>query len=478
MTQFARVGRGTPRRWSTRSGWNLGRQGALVLGGLVGGLLAGERHAAASGVAWHQATLATFGWGMFEPSVSVDGRFVAFRSAFDFVGENLDVNFEIFLYDRDTQLISQVTHTSSLFGNFEPKITPQGDAIIFRSLYNFVGANADGSFELFEYTVATGAFKQLTSTPGSATVSSAKLSADGSTVVFLSNFDGTNDVMRYRRATGALLGVTNLPPGCVVSNPTVNADGTIVAFRSNHNIGGLNPDFSFEIFRWVEGAGTMPVSNVPQLNESPSIDGSGRFIAFLSRANFVGGNPGFNREIFIADTERGGFTQVTPSFNIGKHLEPVFSPDGSFVAFESERDPIGLNPDKNRELFRYVVATATLVQETQTIGGASINGLSDPAAINYVAISGDGAHLAYRNEHLLDPRSDDPAPEVNLEVFVAAIAVPPAPVFGDLNGDGLVGEADLAICLGAWGTNSPIADLDENGNVDVVDLSLLLGAWS
>lgn len=480
MAQVARVGRGTPTwcppRWSSRGERSSARPTASLIAALiaaVGGIAGG---ASATGVAWHQATATTFGWGMFEPSVSADGRFVAFRSAYDFVGENPDVNFEIFLYDRDRGLISQVTHTPNLFGNFEPKVTPDGSAVVFRSLYNFVGTNGDGSFELFECTLATGAFKQLTFTPGSATVTSPHMSADGSTVVFLSNADGTNDVMRYRRATGVLSGVTNLPAGCVVSNPTVNADGTCVAFRSNHNIGGQNPDFSYEIWRWSEGGGFQAITGSSQLCEVPMIDGSGRYVAFISRGNYAGSNPGFNREIFIADTLRGGYVQVTPSFNIGTHLEPVFSPDGAYLLFESERDPIGLNPDRNRELFRYVRATATLEQETQTIGGVSIVNLSEPAAAYYVAISADSTHLAYRNEHVLDPAAGDPGPGANLEVFVAALD--PQPIPSDLDGDGSVGPSDLAICIGAWGTADAAADLNDDGTVDLNDVSILLGAWS
>lgn len=59
----------------------------------------------------------------------------------------------------------------------------------------------------------------------------------------------------------------------------------------------------------------------------------------------------------------------------------------------------------------------------------------------------------------------------NLGVGTAACTCPP-----DLNGDGLVDSADLAILLGGWGGSGP-ADLNGDGNVDAPDLSLLLGAW-
>jgi hypothetical protein len=53
-------------------------------------------------------------------------------------------------------------------------------------------------------------------------------------------------------------------------------------------------------------------------------------------------------------------------------------------------------------------------------------------------------------------------------------------ILGDLNGDGSVGPADLALLLGSWGTCSDLcckADLDLNGTVDSPDLALLLGSW-
>ena len=52
-----------------------------------------------------------------------------------------------------------------------------------------------------------------------------------------------------------------------------------------------------------------------------------------------------------------------------------------------------------------------------------------------------------------------------------------APCTADLNLDGNVGPADLAIVLSGWGTASPLADLDDDGDVDAADLLRLLNAW-
>jgi len=48
---------------------------------------------------------------------------------------------------------------------------------------------------------------------------------------------------------------------------------------------------------------------------------------------------------------------------------------------------------------------------------------------------------------------------------------------GDLNGDGIVNAADLAILLGAWGTSGP-GDFNGDGIVNAADLATLLGYWT
>lgn len=61
-----------------------------------------------------------------------------------------------------------------------------------------------------------------------------------------------------------------------------------------------------------------------------------------------------------------------------------------------------------------------------------------------------------------------------LDALAAVMAIPSA----DLNGDGTVNSADLAILLGVWGRCAGCpADLDRDGAVGSSDLSILLGSW-
>lgn len=52
-----------------------------------------------------------------------------------------------------------------------------------------------------------------------------------------------------------------------------------------------------------------------------------------------------------------------------------------------------------------------------------------------------------------------------------------APCPADLNGDGAVGAADLAVVLGAWGPGDGPADLNGDAVVNAMDLGAMLGAW-
>jgi subtilisin family serine protease len=65
-----------------------------------------------------------------------------------------------------------------------------------------------------------------------------------------------------------------------------------------------------------------------------------------------------------------------------------------------------------------------------------------------------------------------------IDAGAAVLVGPPQPKPGDINLDGSVDSADLAVLLGAWGPcQNCLADIDQDGAITATDLSLLLGAW-
>jgi hypothetical protein len=92
-------------------------------------------------------------------------------------------------------------------------------------------------------------------------------------------------------------------------------------------------------------------------------------------------------------------------------------------------------------------------------GGAGIDLASvGLQAIRYVRVDG--------------PSVGGLSPEIDAFADVAPIA-PSA----DLDGDGIVGPADLAALLAAWGSTDGALDLDGDGTVGSSDLAAVLSAW-
>ncbi|HEY9282622.1 MAG TPA: hypothetical protein VIP46_04120, partial [Pyrinomonadaceae bacterium] len=124
------------------------------------------------------------------PAVSRDGTRVAFSSADDPAGANADRNPEIFLSSGGT--LRQLTDTAPRDastrprdGSFRPSISDDGRLVAFTSNRDLAGANADGNDEIFLLDSHTDSFKQLTDTVAPTRHSDAKLSGDGSRVAFV-----------------------------------------------------------------------------------------------------------------------------------------------------------------------------------------------------------------------------------------------------------------------------------------------------
>ncbi|MBL9121115.1 MAG: glycoside hydrolase [Phycisphaerae bacterium] len=109
--------------------------------------------------------------------------------------------------------------------------------------------------------------------------------------------------------------------------------------------------------------------------------------------------------------------------------------------------------------------------------------LSDsPTTANITALGFDVAGVRRTSHVETDEGEEEPLGDVlpvsfasqQLRTFRFLVGEGCAPV--DLNCDGVVNGADLAILLGAWGT--PSADLNGDGTVNGADLAILLGAWT
>jgi Tol biopolymer transport system component len=302
-------------------------------------------------------------------SINADGTRLAFHLDADLTGSNADGNFEIFLFDRNTNTFTQITHTTSGAAptNFAPSINADGTRIAFESNANPTGENPNANFEIYLIDTTDSTITQATHSP---------------------DRSGT-------------------------FNASINAAGTHVAFESDENLTGGNPDFNREIFLFNTASNTTTQltnstgsgDNVG--NFAPSINADGTRIAFHSNRDLTGGNADGNAEIFLFDTTTGTLTQITHSTEGGLLLENRFASlnaDGTRIAFESGRNLSGNNPDRSLEIFSFNTSTSAFTQVTDVTAGDSAS----------PSINADGTRIAFVSRADLTGGNDDGYDEIFL----------------------------------------------------------------
>ncbi len=144
-------------------------------------------------------------------AISQDGSHIAFAAKDDPLGTNPDGNSEIFLFDGARLL--QVTNTSPgdianrvTNGNFQPSISDDGRFIAFSSNRDLAGQNLDGNLEIFVYDGVAATFAQLTNSNGIVGCSDAKIGGNGAQVAFVRDPGTTpsarRDLMIQDRTSG------------------------------------------------------------------------------------------------------------------------------------------------------------------------------------------------------------------------------------------------------------------------------------
>ena len=118
-------------------------------------------------------------------------------------------------------------------------------------------------------------------------------------------------------------------------------------------------------------------------SDHPSINADGSLMAFVSESDLTGQNPDTKFQIFLYNTIEKEFTQVT-FITTGSAGSPYISADGTLVAFDAEADINGVPPNGNRQIYLYDVASGIITPITNEMTGdsrdPSINGLNTQIA--------------------------------------------------------------------------------------------------
>ena len=307
-------------------------------------------------------------------AISADGRYVAFASgATNLVPNDTNTAQDIFVRDLvagTTRRVSVASTRAQANGDsFHPSISQDGRFVAFASsATNLVAGDTNRHADVFVRDRATGSTRRVsirggaaTGVQGNGTSDMTSISGDGRYVAFLSDASNlalhdtnkTGDIFVRDRATGTLRRVSVSATGAQANRgsiaPAISADGQHVAFWSDaSNLVAGDTNRVSDVF--VRDLGTRTTRRVSvsasggQANNwsnNPTISADGRYVAFDSGAsNLVAGDTNQDTDSFVRDRTSATTVRVSVSSTgaqaIGNSYAAAISADGRYVVFDSD----------------------------------------------------------------------------------------------------------------------------------------------
>jgi hypothetical protein len=247
------------------------------------------------------------------PSMSGDGRYVAFYSSSALVPEDTNSVGDIYVYDRQGSIMRRVSQSSAgLQANNSSQwavISADGSTVAFRSFAtNLIASDTNGTADVYIHKLNSSETQLVSITPGGGqfvggTSNQPGISADGRYVVFSQHGpEGTylRDVMAG----------TTVKIGGGGIDPDISADGRYIVYESYsyRPIAGDTNSFDDIVVYDVQTQKSMlaviGINADPTNSNSkkPAISSDGKFIAFSSDAtNLVAGDTNAVRDVFIVE---------------------------------------------------------------------------------------------------------------------------------------------------------------------------------
>jgi Tol biopolymer transport system component len=290
-----------------------------------------------------------------EPTVSADGRYVAFTTwstnlAKDTNGSTLDV----LVKDLQFDVLRRVSVTSrekqSRKNSFSPVISGNGRFVSFQTFGRYGRKDQDKKEDVYVRDLLKGSTKQASLLPDNRDVRGPVLNGDISD-------NGRKVVFGYNRS----LWVRDMRTGVT---------------RLFHH----------------EPA-PAPCQDIPAGSAGrPVISGDGRFVAFSSCAASLPGETGDFVDVYRMNLATGAIQRVHEQGN-GHSFLPSLSYDGRYVGFGSEATNLVPGDDEGQtDAFLADMGTGTVTRASQAANGTGGNSTSGSTA---AAISADGRTLVY-----------------------------------------------------------------------------------
>ena len=355
--------------------------------------------------------------------ISANGRFVAFESQSTNLVPGLDGNNHVLVHDLATSttiVIDSGPSGLSDAASHEPSISSDGRFVAFHSrgtnlvdLGPFVGPS-----QIFVRDIHTGevilASMNNAGQPNDADASEAAISASGRFIAFTTpgnltgdDFFGIDDVYVYDRDTGETELVSVASPGVggdlESGRASISADGRYVAFTSNATDLVVNDTNDAEdVFlrdrvagtttRISTGPGGVERNGISFIRSGPVISGDGAFVVLESDSdNFIANDTNMAADIFVHDTASGTKTRVsvtssgqqTDDFRASQR--PSISDNGRFVVFDSSSN--------NLDEAAMEIATSVFLHDRDT--GTTVLIPSDVVGSQWPTVSNDGERVAF-----------------------------------------------------------------------------------
>ncbi len=334
----------------------------------------------------------TGGAPLYTPSVSADGRYVAFdSSATNLVAGDANATYDVFVRDvvaGTTTLVSRADGAAGAQGNAFAglaHISADGKFVTYASsATNLVAGDTNASYDIFvrDLTALTTTRANTDSAGTQASAGSSafasNVSGDGRYVVFsstatnlvLNDTNAVGDVFVKDRVTGTTTRVSVASDGTqgnAASGFTgatfrglgISNDGKFVVYQSDAtNLVANDTNATTDVFLRDITAGTTTRMSTDATgiqgnaaSVDPTISGNGRFVAFTSLAgNLVTGDTNALNDVFVKDRIGGAIVRVSVAADgtqsNGTSQNAAISRDGQFTAFDSGASNLA-SPDAN-----------------------------------------------------------------------------------------------------------------------------------
>ncbi len=302
-------------------------------------------------------------------SISADGRYVAFMtSSSELVSGDTNGTYDIFVYDRQMDTIERVSVAADgTQGNalsMSPSISADGRYVAFESVAsNLIPSDTNGQRDVFVYDRQADTIDLVSGAvggeQGNSSSQNGDISADGRYVAFNSSAsnlvpgdtNGVGDSFVFDRQTGTIECISVANDGTAGNGSSyiysISADGQFVGFRSEaSNLVSGDTNGFVDVFVYDRQMDTIERVSVAtdgtqgnnQSNDA-SLSADGRYVAFSSSATNFHPNTFWYGGVFVYDRQTDTIERVSDAADgtQGDYggLSPSISADGRYVSFGS-----------------------------------------------------------------------------------------------------------------------------------------------